>query len=116
MSFIVTVFIIRGVLLVEGTEKHRRVLVGLKVSILDNHGVSGTQTEYIEVDEHAADDSVPGGQLHVSHHPAGGPLGDLHLWHTVCHVGSYQILCNKQFNTSNYPTGVLWCTPWSWGL
>ena len=37
MSFIVTVFfIIRGILLVEGTEKHRRVLVGLKVNKLDN--------------------------------------------------------------------------------
>ena len=38
MSFIVTVFIIRGILLVEGTEKHRRVLVGLKVNKLGNHG------------------------------------------------------------------------------
>ena len=37
MSFIVTVFlIIRGILLVEGTEKHRRVLVGFKVNKLDN--------------------------------------------------------------------------------
>ena len=42
MSFIVTVFIIRGILLVEGTEKHRRVLVGLKVNKLGNHGSKHT--------------------------------------------------------------------------
>ena len=36
MSFIVTVFFLRGLLLVEGTEKHRRVLVGLEVNKLDN--------------------------------------------------------------------------------